>query len=236
LTGGGKTYPAFGSDGSAYEVARRLGHKIVEPVPAAVPLVVKDPLCQPLQGQRIVASVKPVIDGKEGVEAAGELLFTKYGLSGTCILDISEEISIAFNRHHEKDVSLSVDMVPFMERKSLRDELDRRQEADMTPTDVLAGILPNKFCVVLEGLFENADLDAAVDALKRRRFNVSGTRGWNEAEFTAGGVSVNQIQPGTLESKLSKGVYFAGEVLDVNGPRGGYNLAWAWASGWVAGM
>ena len=74
-----------------------------------------------------------------------------------------------------------------------------------------------------------------ISTLKSRRFKVNGTRGWNEAEFTGGGIKIDEIQPGTLESRIRKNVYFAGEVLDVNGKRGGYNLAWAWASGFVAG-
>jgi predicted Rossmann fold flavoprotein len=98
LTGGGKSYPALGSDGSIYEIAGRLGHTIVEPVPSAVPLVVKDGLCRVLQGQRISAEVKSLIEGKESKKFKGELLFTKYGLSGTCILDASKSISVALNR------------------------------------------------------------------------------------------------------------------------------------------
>jgi predicted flavoprotein YhiN len=91
---------------------------------------------------------------------------------------------------------------------------------------MLAGLLPNKFCAALKG---------ETPRLKDYTFEVSATRGWNEAEFTAGGVDTTQVREGTLESKIVKGVYFAGEVLDVCGARGGYNLAWAWASGLAAG-
>ena len=101
---------------------------------------------------------------------------------------------------------------------------------------MLAGILPNKFCVVLKDLFKKGDIDTVVNSLKDMRFKVSATKSWNEAEFTAGGIDVDDVVPGTLESKLCKGIYFAGEVLDVNGKRGGYNLGWAWASGFVAGQ
>lgn len=236
LTGGGKTYPAFGSDGSMYNVASHLGHSLVTPVPSAVPLVVRDNLCHMLQGQRIVAGVSSVIEGRLGPQIAGELLFTKYGLSGTCILDVSEEISVAMNRLDITDVSVAVDMVPFMDRGRLRDELRRRSGAGLSPEEMLVGILPNKLCTALKGLFEKGDIEAAVGSLKDRRFKVSGTRGWNEAEFTCGGVNVDEIGTGTLESKLKKDVYFAGELLDVNGRRGGYNLGWAWASGFVAGL
>jgi len=235
ITGGGKAYPVLGSDGSMYELARQMGHTIIEPVPAVVPLVVKDNLCRFLQGQRITANAKTVIEGQEGDEVSGELLFTKYGLSGTCILDVSEAISIAINRHNKSEVFVSVDMVPFLDRERLRDKFEKRRKEKWPAEEMLVGILPNKFCVALKYLFEKNDLGGAVNSIKDWRFKVTGARGWNEAEFTSGGIDVNEVSARTLESKLKKGVYFAGEVLDVNGRRGGYNLGWAWASGFVAG-
>jgi predicted Rossmann fold flavoprotein len=235
ITGGGKTYPAFGSDGSVYEIARKLGHSIIEPVPAVVPLVVKDALCQVLQGQRIFARAKSVVNGETGADAQGELLFTKYGLSGTCILDVSEGISIALNRLHNTEVFIEVDLVPFMEREQLKGELALRKKNGLQPVDMLVGILPNRCSVALKNILEANDLDIAVNLLKNRRFRVAGTRSWNEAEFTSGGINTAEVMTGTLESKVKKRVYFAGEVLDVNGKRGGYNLGWAWASGIVAG-
>ena len=164
ITGGGKTYPAFGSDGSIYEIARQLGHTIVEPVPSAVPLVVKDGLCQLLQGQKIFAGVKSIIDGKEDSEIKGELLFTKYGLSGSCILDISEAISIAINRQHKSEVYVSIDMVPFMGAEQLSSELERRTRAKLPAEEMLAGILSNKCCVALASLFEKNDINFAVNS------------------------------------------------------------------------
>jgi predicted Rossmann fold flavoprotein len=236
VTGGGMSYPALGSDGSSYTLARQLGHTIIQPVPSVVPLIVKDSLCHYLQGQRIVAGVKSVIDGKKSRMVRGELLFTKYGLSGTCVLDISEEISIAINRHHKKDVLISVDIIPFLEKEQLKYKLLNRKKEKIPPEEMLTGILPNKLCFALKGLFENGNIDTAVNSLKDMHFKVIGTKSWNEAEFTAGGIDINEIIYGTLESKLRRGVYFAGEVLDVNGKRGGYNLGWAWASGYVAGQ
>jgi hypothetical protein len=235
VTGGGKSYPVLGSDGSTYEIARQLGHTIVEPVPSAVPLVVKDNLCHFLQGQRIFAAAYGVIDGKKSEAVNGELLFTKYGLSGTCILDISEEISVAVNRQHKKNVFVAVDMVPFLDRAQLKQQLIKRRKEIASTDEILAGILPNKLSAALKSLFDHGDIDAAVDSLKDHRFPVTGTKSWNEAEFTNGGINVNEVETGTLESKLHKGIYFAGEILDVNGKRGGYNLSWAWASGFIAG-
>ncbi|MBU4376229.1 MAG: NAD(P)/FAD-dependent oxidoreductase [Candidatus Omnitrophica bacterium] len=235
LTGGGKAYPAFGSDGTSYKFAKQFGHRIIEPVPSAVPLVVKDEACHLLQGQRISAKARSIVDGKIKSEAAGDVLFTKYGLSGTAVLDISEDISIALNREHNKDVAVSIDMIPFMEDSNLRNEIEKRFNDVVSQKAVLFGLLPNKFDQALKNMLGVKDIATIVGSLKDRRFKVSGTRGWNEAEFTAGGVDVGDVNEATLESKLRKGLYFAGEILDVNGKRGGYNLAWAWASGFVAG-
>jgi len=236
LTGGGKTYPALGSDGGAYKLAERSGHKIIGPVPSAVPLVVKDPLCHMLQGQRIFAGARAVIGGKPASGmSSGELLFTKYGLSGTAILDISEDVSIAMNRLGRKDAAVSVDLVPFMERDELKAALHKRRSKAAAAEELVAGILPDKFGMALKDLLNRND-DDIINTLKDRRFLVSGTRGWNEAEFTAGGVSASEVETASLGSRLRRGLYLAGEILDVQGKRGGYNLAWAWASGFVAGM
>ena len=236
VTGGGMTYPAFGSDGSTYEIARKIGHTIIQPVPSVVPLRVKDSLCHNLQGQKISAVVKSVIDGRISSIVKGELLFTKYGLSGTCILDSSEVISIAMNRLHKTDISVVVDMVPFIDKEGLLHEIERRKKDRWLDEEMLTGILPNKFSTTLKGIFEKYDANTSIGLIKDRHFQVTGTLGWNEAEFTSGGIKTDEIQLGTLESRLQKGVYFAGEILDVNGKRGGYNLGWAWASGYVAGQ
>jgi predicted Rossmann fold flavoprotein len=239
LAAGGRTYPALGSNGSGYELAGGLGHRLVPPVPSAVPLLVKDPLCQALQGQRVRARAAAVIGGKVVQEADGELLFATYGLSGTAVLDVSESLSIALNREGRKDIGLSADLVPFLTRAQLARELGRRLKAGWAEADLLAGILPEKFSVLAlprQGAHGRPDAAEVLAAsLKDRRFAVLGTRGWNEAEFTSGGVDAREIESGTLESKRCRGLYLAGEVVDVQGPRGGYNLAWAWASGLIAG-
>ncbi len=216
-------------------MVRQLGYAIIEPVAVAVPLMVKDQLCAALQGQKITACVRSMIEGKAGPAAEGELLFTRYGLSGTVILDISEAVSTALNRDHQSDVVVAVDMVPFMKKAQLKDELGRRQKAGWTEAEMLIGILPNRMSLILKDVFNRGDLTSAVSALKNWQFKVSATRGWNEAEFTSGGIDVNQVNAVTLESRIHGGVFFAGEILDVNGRRGGYNLAWAWASGLTAG-
>lgn len=232
---GGRSYPSFGSDGSGFQLARRFNHSIVEPVPSCVPVLTKNPLCHALQGQKIPATGKAVIGGEVLAEAGGELLFTKYGLSGTVILDVSRPISIALNRSAKKSAEIVVDIAPFMSTDELRNELIKRTKEKRTQDDMLVGILPNKFGPALKKMIDIKNADKTAAFLKAIRFKVDGTRGWNEADFTAGGVDTREVNAYTLGSKLAQDVYFAGEVLDVDGERGGYNLAWAWASGYVAG-
>ncbi|MCX6357706.1 MAG: aminoacetone oxidase family FAD-binding enzyme [Candidatus Aureabacteria bacterium] len=236
LAAGGKSYPALGSDGSGYDLARRFGHHVVEPVPSGVPLVTKDRLCQMVQGQRIAVRARSIINGRMCAQAEGDLLFAQYGISGTAILDISEEISIALHRDHLKEVTVAIDLVPFITREELRRELAGRAERGWGGGQLLVGLLPNKFGAALKDLSRGRDSAAMISGLKDRRFTITGTRGWNEAEFTSGGVKVTEVNPRTLESTRQRGLYFAGEILDVTGKRGGYNLAWAWASGYIAGQ
>jgi len=235
LACGGRSYPALGSDGSAYGIAKHFGHNIIEPVPVAVPLVAKDELCHSLQGQKISARIKSLIDGKVAGESSGDILFTKYGLSGTAILDISREVSIAINRKRYPTIEISVDMAPFMTETELAHELSKRIRNKIPAEDLLAGILPNKFGPAMKEVLRSKDAGLIVKALKDKRFKITGTRGWNEADFTAGGVDVKEVDEKNLGSIIRKGLYFAGEMLDVDGKRGGYNLAWAWASGYITG-
>jgi predicted Rossmann fold flavoprotein len=236
VTGGGKTYPAYGSDGSLYSVAAELGHSMIEPVPSVVPLIVKDKLCFLLQGQKITALVRSIIQNKECERVEGDLIFTKYGLSGTAILDVSGKISEAISRESLKNIYLKIDLVPFLNERELERILIKRKDQKWHNENMLTGILPNKISEALQDIFRKDDLHIIINSLKNWIFKVEGNRGWNEAEFTSGGINVNEIKYDTLESKIKKGVFFAGEILDVNGKRGGYNLGWAWASGLLAGL
>jgi len=242
LAGGGKAYPALGSNGSGYSLAQSFGHHIIVPVPSAVPLLAADPMCHALQGQKIRSKAVALIDGTAAESAEGEVLFTQYGLSGTTVLDVSESLSIALHREPKKTAGLRLDLVPFLSRDALAVEFARRIKSKWADADLVTGILPEKFAPLLPRLLPKGEQDpnnkAAVlaDILKDKRFTIQGTRGWNEAEFTSGGVDAGEVDPATLESKLQPGLFFAGEILDVQGKRGGYNLAWAWASGHVAGL
>ena len=242
VAGGGKSYPALGSNGSAYGLAEGFGHRIVLPVPSAVPVLVKDKMCHVLQGQKVRARATSEIGGSAVQSAEGEILFTQYGLSGTAVLDVSESLSIALNRDGKTNAAIVLDLVPFMMKEGLAVEFSRRMKDGWADGDLAAGILPEKFGPAVRELVSEGNREpgaaarALAAALKEKRFSVQGTRGWNEAEFTCGGVDAREVDPRTLESKLRKGFYLAGEVLDVQGGRGGFNLAWAWASGFVAGL
>ncbi|MFA5272510.1 MAG: aminoacetone oxidase family FAD-binding enzyme [Candidatus Omnitrophota bacterium] len=235
LASGGKTYPALSSIDSLYKEAVKFGHSVITPVPSCVPLVTKDAFCHFLQGQKIYAGAKCIIDGEIILEEEGELLFTKYGLSGTVILDISEPVSIAINRKNKKEVYVEIDLVPFLSAEELNREIGERLKNGFKSQDLLAGILPNKFSKLLTEVLDGKDVDKISAALKAKQFKIIGTRGWNEAEFTSGGIKVDEVNNENLESRLKENLYFAGEILDVTGKRGGYNLAWAWASGVVCG-
>lgn len=241
LAGGGRSYPALGANGSAYALARGLGHRLIEPVPSCVPLLVKDHMCHFLQGQRIRARAEAWIDGRAASSAEGDLLFTAYGLSGTAVLDVSTDISIALNREKQGRAEIRLDLIPEMDEESLNSELLHRLNGRWEKTDLVSGLLPEKFGRTVAGWLPEgsnpAERTAArlASALKDKRFEVQGTRGWNEAEFTSGGVDAGEIEVERLESKIVPRLFLAGEICDVQGPRGGYNLSWAWASGTLAG-
>ena len=154
------------------------------------PLLIKDALCHLLQGQKIFAGVKCIIDHKISEETSGELLFTKYGLSGTAILDISDEVSIALNRQGKRRVEITVDMAPFITKDALKEELSKRISKLTRFEDMLTGILPNKFSFALKDLLATKDAGLIASSLKERHFtahrhirivtSISHLRGWYE--------------------------------------------------------
>ncbi len=236
LACGGRSYPALGADGSGYKLCRNFGHRVVEPVPSGVPVEISDKIRHFLQGQKVFVGAQSLINGRISSQAGGELIFTKYGLSGTAILDISQDLSIALNRQPLATAEVLIDFVPFLQESALRSELSGKISKDFGSEDLLQGLLPNKFGPALSGLLKTKDPQKIASSLKKYKFKVLRTRGWNEAEFTCGGVDISQVNENTLESKLRKGLYFCGEILDVEGKRGGYNLAWAFSSGFIAGL
>jgi len=248
LSAGGKTYPALGSNGSGYLLAKALGHHIVTPVPSALPLTSKNPLLNDLQGVKMEMEVTSIIEGKEVKKRKDDVMFTQYGLSGPAILNISREISIHINRFNKGGVKVRLNFFPGKTKEDVKLLLNERwvKRPNQTLEKSLFGIFPNKIpSVLLKGISLNKDIqvrdisekqsDQLSNMLTSYTVDITGTRSWNEAEFTAGGVDTKEIKLESLESlKVSK-LYFCGEILDVDGDVGGYNLSWAWSSGYVSG-
>jgi hypothetical protein len=248
LSAGGKTYPALGANGSGYELARKLGHKIIEPVPSALPLEGKSELSQDLQGVRMELQVTSFIGGNKIKSSTDEVMFTKYGLSGPAVLNVSREISIRINREHAADCEVELNFFPGLSTEQILAKFEARwgKRQDQTLEKSLFGIFPNKIPPVLLKLLGFDPLQSVgtlsadqklklVGALGSYRIKITATRGWNEAEFTAGGIDTTEVKQTTLESELVPQLYFCGEILNVDGDVGGFNLSWAWSSGWAAG-
>ncbi len=249
LSAGGKTYPALGSNGSGYDLAMKFGHKIVEVVPSALPLVLSKNIFKGISGLKMDIEVTSVIGGAEIKKSSDDVMFTDYGLSGPAILNISREISIELNRSNstKKKCEIKLNFFPGKSIEEVKNILNDRwlRRPNLTLSKSLIGIFPNRICEFLGtyiGYGDEIVNDLSVTqkekiftVLTSLLVEVSETRSWNEAEFTAGGIDTNDVKEQTLESKLIPGLYLAGEILDVDGDVGGFNLSWAWASGYVAG-
>ena len=250
LSAGGKSYPALGSDGSGYELARNLGHFIIKPIPAALPLeTTSNQWSHLLQGQKVEATATSIINEVKVKASTDEVMFKKYGLSGPAILNISREISIHILRENLNNSKVSLNFFPNKSKDEVFELLQNRwgKRKDQTVEKSLYGLFPNKIASAIVKILEidtikiNSKEDIIkihhklADRLTNIVFNISNTRGWNEAEFTAGGVDSNEINITDLESKLVKGLHFCGEIIDVDGDVGGFNLSWSWASGYVVG-
>lgn len=248
LSAGGKSYPALGSNGTGYNIAQDLGHSIIEPVPAALPLEAKSQLIHKLQGQKLEIEATSIIDGKEVKTASDDVMFTKYGLSGPAILNISREISLQLNRYKKNNCKVKLNFFPGVTREKVQEFLEDRwsKRATQTLEKSLFGLFPNKVArAILEVANINPELEvrsiseaqkqSLISQLTNTQITIQGTRGWNEAEFTAGGIDTKDVKTETLESALVENLYICGEILDVDGDVGGFNLSWSWASGFVAG-
>jgi predicted Rossmann fold flavoprotein len=247
LAAGGSSYPATGSSGDGCRLAEMAGHSIVPLRPALVPVETGGGLAARLAGLHLRnVGVRLLINGKRKEEAFGELLFMKYGLSGPVILTLSSLIVDALRAG--ETVSVVIDLKPALDEQKLdarllRDFTERRKEP---MASVLRGLLPEQMVpVCLEEIGMAAQrLAGEVTAAERKRLRgwlkavtlpVTGYRGFKEAIITAGGVSLAEVDPRTMQSKLCKGLYLAGELLDVQADTGGYNLQAAFSTGWLAG-
>ncbi len=244
---GGASYPATGSTGDGYRLARSVGHKIIPIRPALTSLVTSGNTARRLQGVSLRnIRVKVLIDGKKKYEAFGEMLFTHYGLSGPIILTLSRDIIDALRL--DKKVTISIDLKPALDEQKLEARLLRDIQAHGKQQfhTLLKELLPRKMIEVCADLVE-IPLDKVghqIIATERKRLRawlkdfrleVTGYRSFEEAIITAGGVDTAQVDPRTMESRLTPGLYFAGEVLDFDGDTGGYNLQAAFSTGWLAG-
>jgi predicted Rossmann fold flavoprotein len=244
---GGKSFPHTGSDGSGYELARMTGHRIVEPKPSLVQIKLDFPYLKGMAGVKF-EGIASVLSGNSFInESRGEILFTNYGVSGPAILNLSRAVSILIQEG--KSVSLRINFLPNFSYQSLieiiNNWIDLHPERSIS--NLLLGAVNKKIVPVLLKQAKIEDMETRSDNVSKGSieriarliigwvFDVSGTLTFATAHVTAGGVDTRDIDSDTLESKLVKGLYFAGEVLDVDGDSGGYNLQWAWSSGWVAG-
>jgi predicted Rossmann fold flavoprotein len=241
---GGMSYPGTGSDGSGYGLARSLGHVLVPVTPALTPLMTNDPDWKSLAGITLPVALSVLADGKIIARSQGAVLFTHIGFSGPAVLDISGP----WLRCVAKEKELVVNFLPARCEGDTVTEFSGlvAAHADRSWKRALAPYFPERLAEVLlrkNGIGPKARLDQ-VSKKERESFvrflfkgpvQVSGSQGYEKAEVTAGGVDMNDVDSKTLESDLCHGLFFSGEVLDVDGRIGGFNFQWAWASGRVAG-
>ena len=247
LACGSKAAPGTGSDGSGYKLAKRLGHHIIKPLPALVQLRCQGNYYKQLSGIRTDAELTLYIDRKPVVRERGELQLTDYGLSGIPTFQISRYASRALDE--KKNVTVSVDFFPEVSEAGTKKLLEERAARfpDRLCEDFLTGLLNKKLAAVLLKLsgirppepcrkLTKGHLEALAGHMKRYQALVLSVNPFANAQVCCGGVDTREINPETMESRIQKNLYIAGELLDVDGICGGYNLQWAWASGYVAGV
>ena len=232
----------LGGGASGYEIARSFGHAIISPYPALVQLISPMKYPKMMQGVRIDAEAKLLVDGVMRQKQRGDVLFSNYGLSGLAILDLSIEASLALKTKNR--VEVAINLLPDWEQSALTKHIVEVAKAhpSFSIETILHSILPIK---VVRALLLALGVDRGVRSigmklakrivylLQNWHFEISDTKGFEYAEVCGGGVSCDEIDPKTFESKRQEGLYFIGEVLDVVGKRGGYNFAFAWGSGYL---
>lgn len=247
LTTGGASYPATGSTGDGYRLAESVGHRIIPIRPSLVPLETAGKLAERLRYLTLRnVTVRLLVDGKKRKEAFGEMMFTPFGVSGPLILSLSRQVVDSLGAGQK--VSLSIDLKPSLDdhrldacllrdletygRRQFRTLLKELLPGKMIPvcTD-FTRIAPDKLCHQITA----QERRRLRDGLKDLRLEVTGYRPFEEAIVTAGGVDTREVDPRTMASRLVKGLYLAGEVLDIDADTGGYNLQAAFSTGWVAG-
>lgn len=247
LAAGSKAAPATGSDGSGYRLAERFGHKVITPLPALVQLCCEGRHFKQLAGVRCEAEISLFCAGKHLSSALGEIQLTEYGVSGIPTFQVSRFASTSLAK--KKPVEIALDFLPAKSQEETEQFLKKRalQMPHLEIEDFLTGVLHKKLAAVLVKLSHIPARQAAADVpqdawerlarqIKSFQAAVSATKSFEHAQVCCGGVDTRDILPETMESKLVPGLYLAGELLDVDGICGGYNLQWAWTSGCLAGI
>jgi predicted Rossmann fold flavoprotein len=246
LCTGGKSYPQTGSTGDGYGWAEKLGHTIVKPLPALNPVKTSEIWVKEVQGLTLKnISLQLYQDGKKHDERFGELLFTHFGISGPIVMDMSNNIE----QHLRKgEVKLLLDLKPALDFKKLEERIQRdfqefkgRMFKNSLPKLLPASLIP--VIIQLSNIEEDKRVDyitkserkRLVHLLKELELTPTELLGFPWAMITCGGVSLREVDPGTMVSKKVKNLYFAGEILDLDGPSGGYNLQECWSTGFLAG-
>lgn len=244
---GGVSYPSTGSTGDGHRFARKCGHKVTDLFPSLVPMEVKEDFVKKLMGLSLRNIEIRITDGKKSLyEEFGEMLFTHYGVTGPVILSAS---SVVGKKLKEHPLILHINLKPALTEEQLDKRVLREFEANHNRQfkNAVDSLFPAKLkpvIITLSGIPEEKKINEVtkeerlrfVRLIKDFSMTLTGMRGYNEAIITKGGVSVKEIDPGTMESKLVKGLYFAGEVLDLDAVTGGYNLQIAWSTGYLAGI
>ncbi len=242
---GSSAMPKLGSSDSGYKFAKEFGHNIIEPFASLVQLKSSNSKIAELSGVKIDSKIELEINKEYVTNSSGDLLFTNYGVSGNAILDISRDASYALSLG--SDVNLKIDIFPIFSKDILVSKLSQRLKNSQNKDKYfwLEGFIHPKLIKYLIdncGINQNKknanelnkkDIMSLVYFIKNMKINIYDTKGFDTAEVSAGGIDVSEIESKTMQSKLKKGLYFIGEVLDVDGQCGGYNLHWAWASAYV---
>ncbi len=247
VASGGISYPSTGSTGDGYRFAESCGHRVTELSPALVPMEVKEWYAKELMGLSLRNIQIRITEGKKKLyEEFGEMLFTHYGVTGPVILSAS---SVVGNRLKQKELTLHIDLKPALSEEQLDKRVLREFEANHNRQfkNAVDSLFPAKLKPVMVELSEIPEDKKVHEITKEERLRfvrlikdftmtLTNLRGYNEAIITKGGVSVKEVDPGTMESKKVSGLYFAGEVLDLDAVTGGYNLQIAWSTGYLAGI
>jgi predicted Rossmann fold flavoprotein len=247
LAAGSMAAPKTGSDGSGYRLASKLGHHIIEPLPALVQLRCKEKWYKQAAGVRTDALVSLKIDGKTVDSDRGELQITDYGISGIPVFQISRYAARALKEGRQADVQL--DFLPELSHTDLEQLLfTRKTRFGYRPAeDFLHGVLNSKLTKILlkeAGItraslvkeITTREIKNLVNCIKDLKTVIVSTNAFDQAQVCSGGVDTKEVDSVTMESKLIRGLYFSGEILDIDGICGGYNLQWAWSSGITAGI